>query len=308
MIPHRGTEITERKQCPPCSLLLCVFFYDPTEARRSQRENSASVFSEALCGISGIPGLRPSPESVIIRKNCFAANHLPERIGIMKETISYRVRRIISASIQQLTDVFENITPDTVAENVISETEEVIEDVRSELGRNIASRHMSSKRFSHAKAQHKDLSAKIEAALRENREDLAQIAVSRQLDIEAQMPVLESAEKELDERIKELEGYIAALEARKREMKAELREFRQTNAEFAGNMSADDPGGDFQSRISRAEFAFERVMEKQTGHSGDRTDLKEAGQLAELDDLVRNHRIQERLAHARAGMKGDSKR
>lgn len=222
----------------------------------------------------------------------------------MKETISYRVRRIISASIQQLTDAFENITPDTVAENVISETEDVIEDVRAELGRNIASRHMSSKRLSHAKAQHKDLSDKIEAALMENKEDLAQIAVSRQLDIEAQMPVLESAEKELDERIKELESYIATLEARK----AELREFRQTNAEFAGNMSADDPGGDFQSRICRAEFAFERIMEKQTGHSGDRTDLKRAGQLAELDDLVRNHRIQERLAHARAGMKGDSKR
>ncbi|OQY57797.1 MAG: hypothetical protein B6245_15185 [Desulfobacteraceae bacterium 4572_88] len=43
MIPHRGTEITEKKQC------LRVL--------------------RGFVWISGIPGLRPSPESVIIRKN-----------------------------------------------------------------------------------------------------------------------------------------------------------------------------------------------------------------------------------------------
>jgi len=78
MIPHRGTEITEKTE-PPCSLRLCAgFFYDPAQRHRDHREkqslrvlcgfvrdffmiphrgteitekNRASVFSAALCGI-----------------------------------------------------------------------------------------------------------------------------------------------------------------------------------------------------------------------------------------------------------------
>jgi len=61
MIPHRGTEITEKTE-PPCSLRLCAgFFYDHTEAQRSQRK------TEPPCSLRDI-GLLPSPESVIIKK------------------------------------------------------------------------------------------------------------------------------------------------------------------------------------------------------------------------------------------------
>ena len=65
MIPHRGTEITEKKQ----SLrVLCGFvrdfFYDPTQRHRDHREKQSL---RVLCGFVWDIGLRPSPESVIIR-------------------------------------------------------------------------------------------------------------------------------------------------------------------------------------------------------------------------------------------------
>ncbi|QTA90779.1 PspA/IM30 family protein [Desulfonema magnum] len=223
----------------------------------------------------------------------------------MKESISSRVRRIISGGIHQLIDAFENSAPEAVMESAILEVDGVIEDVRAELGKTLASKHMASKRLSEANHQHKELSTQIELAVRENREDLAEAAISRQLDIEAQIPVLESALGELNQKEKELEGFVRALRAKKREMKQELRQFRQCQAKSEVPASAspgENQGDDVQARLSRAESAFDRVLEKQTGLPGESTDLKTAAQLTELEKLVRKNRIQERLAAARTRM------
>jgi len=227
----------------------------------------------------------------------------------MKENISSRVGRIISGGVHQLIDAFENAAPEAVMENAIREIDGAIEEVRAELGKNMASRHMASKRLSEASGQHKDLEAKTDLALTENREDLAEAAISRQLDIEAQIPVLEAAIRGYDDKAKELEGYIAALQAKKREMRAELRHFRQSRQAGAevsvpGSGSENALKNDIRARVSRAESAFDRMLEKQTGLPGDATDMKTSAQLAELEKLSRSNRIQERLAAVKARMKG----
>lgn len=224
----------------------------------------------------------------------------------MKESIASRVGRIISGGVHQLIDAFENAAPEAVMENAIREIDGATEEVRTELGKNRANHHMASKRLSEANEQHKDLSAKTELAVTESREDLAEAAISRQLDIEAQIPVLETAIRDYDDTAKELEGYIAALQAKKREMREELRRFRHAQqAEASAPASGSKNGGDdVHARVSRAESAFDRVMENQTGLPGDSKDLKTAAQLAELEELSRNNRIQERLAAIRAKVKG----
>ena len=58
-----------------------------------------------------------------------------------------------------------------------------------------------------------------------------------------------------------------------------------------------------QSRLSRAESAFDRVMERQTNLPGTQTKVKTASKLAELEDLARKNRIQERLAEVKAKAK-----
>ncbi len=218
----------------------------------------------------------------------------------MKESIASRVARIISGSIHQLISAFENTATDAVMEKAILEIDDVIIDVRAELGKNAANKYMASKRLSDANEQHKDLSAKIELAIREKRDDLAEAAISRQLDIEAQIPVLESTISQLTKKEKELEGFISALQAKKREMKDDLRQFRLTRTE--SSVSADPPNdGDtsnleIHSRVTRAESAFDRVLEKQTQIPGMPADLKTSAQLMELENLSRKNRIQERLA------------
>ena len=64
-------------------------------------------------------------------------------------------------------------------------------------------------------------------ALTNERDDLAEAAVSNQLDIEAQIPILEHTITECGENERELEGYITALQAKKREMKDELKVYRE---------------------------------------------------------------------------------
>ncbi len=221
----------------------------------------------------------------------------------MNESISSRVRRIISGSIHQLIEAFENAAPEAVMEKAICEIDETVEELRAELGRNVANRHIASKRLSDAETQHKDLASKIELAVSENRDDLAEAAIVRQLDIEAQTPVLKSSVRELDEKGKELETFMVALQAKKREMKEELRQFRLAQAKSV-TPAGDCPSGDIHARISKAESAFGRVLEKQTGLPQDTGDMKTAGQLMELEALSRKKKIQDRLTAAKSRMKG----
>ena len=218
----------------------------------------------------------------------------------MKERLISRIGRLISGSFNAVMDSIESTAPETVMQEAIREIDVAIEDVRAELGRVIADKHLASNRLMAENKDHGELSERIELALKKNREDLAEAAVSRQLDIEAQIPVLEATIKDCGDQEKELEGYINALLAKKRQMQDAVREYRQSRVEKA----APEPGGsdktrspDVDRRVRGAESAFDRIMEKATGVPG-RTgqgDRETATRLAELESMARNNRIQERL-------------
>ncbi len=221
----------------------------------------------------------------------------------MKEKLTSRVGRIISGSVNALVDAVENKAPAIVMEEAIKEIDDAIDDVRSELGKVVATKHLANKRLMESNRKHEDLSEKAELAIKENREDLAETALSQQLDIEAQIPILESQINDLSSQEKELESFIAALQAKKREMRDELRIFRESKKEADATRSVSAGNGNtkassVESRVSRAESAFDRVIEKATGLAGTSgiTDHKTASQMAELEEMSRNNRVQERLA------------
>ncbi|MGD2119731.1 MAG: PspA/IM30 family protein [Chromatiales bacterium] len=228
----------------------------------------------------------------------------------MRENLTSRVGRIISGSLNALIDAMENAVPETVMQESIREIDAAIDEVRAELGKVIAARHLASTRLMEENRKHEDLAEKIELAIRENRDDLAEAAIASQLDIEAQIPVLEATVADCNNQETELEGYISALQAKKREMQDELKQFRAAQQEAAaigatGDSSATAAGGGVERRVEKAGAAFERVMESTTGVAGAvGTDRKTATQLAELDDMARKNRIQERLAAIKSGNKG----
>ena len=220
----------------------------------------------------------------------------------MRDKLTSRVRRVISGSFNAIVDAVENATPEIVMEEAIREVESVVEDVRVELGREIANKHLANSRLMQANQKHEELGGKIELAVNEKRDDLAEAAISQQLDVEAQIPILEAQISDLGTQEKELEGYISALQGKRREMQDELRLYRESRQEASSELgiSGAASGGTLshETKVGRAESTFERVLGKATGGTiaTGTPDRKTAAKLSELEDLSRQNRIKERLA------------
>ena len=219
----------------------------------------------------------------------------------MTDTIAGRVTRVVSGSVHALLDAVENAAPEVTMAQAVREVDRVIDDVRAELGRVEASKHLATTQLNKLNTDHEQLAAQIEAALGQSREDLARAGLEKQLNIEDQVPVLQKSLADQRDTGKELEGYVAALLAKKREMEQALRDYVATRASrTAGQGSAAGPAtgrGRSEDRVANAGAVFDRVLAKQTGLSGlTSAATGDAVKLRELQDLQRANRIEERLA------------
>ena len=86
-------------------------------------------------------------------------------------------------------------------------------------------------------------------------------------------------------------------------MQEDLRQFRESVKEsITASPSVSDSGvessGEVERKVAKAESAFERIAEKATGipGGGRPADRQTATKLAELEEIARKNRIQERLA------------
>lgn len=216
----------------------------------------------------------------------------------MAETLSARVGRVIAGSAHALLDRIEGAAPEAMMEQALREVDKVVDEVRHELGTVAANRYLAQQQHTELNRQHSQLAGQIEQAIEQAREDLARAAVARQLDIEAQVPVLERSLADLAGKEGELTGYVNALLAKRREMTAALESFRV--ASKAGGTSAAAAGGD--ARLDAATSAFDRIYQRQTGLSpaAAGASLEQAARLKELEDMVRHNQIEERLAKLKA--------
>lgn len=223
----------------------------------------------------------------------------------MADSLKSRVGRMIAGGMHALMDHIEDQSPVAAMEQVIREADGVIDDVRQELGQTSANRHLAQQQHAKLNGQHAALLEQIDAALAQGREDLARAAVARQLDIEAQIPVLEATLADLARQEAELHGYVGALLAKKREMEEALQAFRASRAaaQASTNTQGVATSRSAENRMDNITGSFDRIHERQTGLTG--TDqklvLKQAAQLRELDDLVRENKIAERMAQLKVG-------
>lgn len=223
----------------------------------------------------------------------------------MAETIASRVSRIIVGGAHALLDKAENLAPEAVMNQSIREIDQVIGEVRVDLGKAEATKHLVLSQFSKLNSEHEKLAEQLEMAVSQGRDDLASAAIARQTDIEDLLPVLQKSLDEQSERAVELESYVIALLAKKRELEQTLAEYLAALANQTASPSfVDTP--DRQARIEEAESSFGRVLTRQTGANLLTTGINgEASKLKELADMQRNNRIAERLAAAKASLGGE---
>lgn len=221
----------------------------------------------------------------------------------MTQILSSRVAKVIAASAHSLLDKWEDANPVAMLEQSTRELDQVTADVRTELGVAVANRHLTQQQHVRLNHEHTELAESISAALVAGKDELAKVAVARQIDIEAQLPILEASLVRLAGEEKELSAYVEALMGKKREMQRAVQEFESSRLE-ARSATANRAVKTMQTqaRAQAAQDAFDRTLQRQTGIEGlaRGATLDQASKLKELSDMVRDNKINERLAALKA--------
>lgn len=220
----------------------------------------------------------------------------------MSETLSNRVGRLISGGFHVLLDKAEDLAPMVAFNESVRELDKAIDEVRSELGKVVAQKHLATKNLNDENTRHESLNESIITAVNMGRDDLAQVGIAEQIDIEAKLPILENTIAECNDKEKELEGFIIALQAKRREIMTAIDNFQKT---MANNNQSVNPVSNLDKIAQKADKttnSFDRMMSRQTGFNHNTSANNNAQGLKELEELSRNNRINERLAKLKAGV------
>lgn len=227
----------------------------------------------------------------------------------MNETLSRRVRRLVSGGFHAVVDAAENLAPEAVMNENIREIERAIDEVRTELGKILAQKHLAAKKLADESNRHDMLGEQIQAALNAQRDDLAQAGVAEQMDIEARLLVLENTIADCAGQERELEDFIAALQSTRREMQQNLNDWKNAQNQVVGQDNkalTNNRLGKIAQQAEKSSDGFERILQRQGGMALNGVSAQ-ANSLKELEELSRNNRIAERLAALKAGQSKSSK-
>ena len=222
----------------------------------------------------------------------------------MSESLARRVARLVSGGFHAMLDKAEDCMPEAVMQENIRELERTIDEVRTELGKVLAQKHLATKKLADENNRHEQLAGQIAAALDAGREDLAKAGIAEQLDIEARLPVLEQSLADCSSQERELDAFVAALLAKKREMQAALDDWKRAQASIGGATSGGSADSNKIAQLERAAeqngVQFNRVLQRQGGIGIASPDAAQAAALQELSDLGREAQIAARLAALKA--------
>lgn len=221
----------------------------------------------------------------------------------MADNLRSRVARVIAGGAHALLDKIEDAAPVAVLEQSVRELDQVTGEVRAELGLVAANRHLAQQQHLRLNKEHDALGIALTTALQEVRDDLAKTAIARQIDIEAQLPILESSLGELSQQEKELSSFIDALMGKKREMQKAVQDLEASRRLAESTAMGRSTVSNAVVKAQSAQSAFDRTYQRQTGLSpaGHGATLEQTGKINELNQLVLDNKISERLAALKVG-------
>jgi phage shock protein A len=219
--------------------------------------------------------------------------------SFMAEPLHLRVRRILAARIEDAVSALERSGGPGVMREAVREVERVIDDVQSDRTAATARRLTAVRQEKMVQTHVAELAGKARFALEQGREDLAEAAISRQVDIEGQLAPLALAQSEAATEEARLDEALAALGARKAQMEQALKAWEQAHREAGTAQAAPASQARGERAVARAEEAFDRAMDGAGGIAFTRADATTLGKVAELDVLQRSAVVAERMAALR---------
>src|SRR5262252_789925 len=128
----------------------------------------------------------------------------------MAESIFMRVSRLLSATVEDVVDRMDQAGGDTVMREAIREAERAIDEVKAELESTMARRLQAARQQKMLTERAEELTTKAKFALGQGREDLAEAALSRQIDFEARAKDLDSLRRQGRDEEQRLEDGLSA--------------------------------------------------------------------------------------------------
>lgn len=214
----------------------------------------------------------------------------------MTETIFSRVARLLSARVEDSIDRMEQAGGVAVMREAIREVDRAIDDVRADHEAAAVRRLQAARQQKMLHERCGQLGEKAKFALAESREDLAQAAVSRQIDFEQEAGKLTKVQEGAHAEEVRLEESLVVLKARKLEMEDRLAALIVSKADAPmGSESALHPKPSVETKVARAEQAFDRAMGGSGGAGFTRADAQTIQRVAEIDSLQKNAAVAERM-------------
>lgn len=215
----------------------------------------------------------------------------------MAESIFTRVGRLLSARVEDNVDAMERANSDGVMRESIREVDRTIDAVRADRERAMTRRLQAARQQEMIARKVEELTGKARFAVESGRDDLAESALARQVDLEEQSTRLNEVQSLAREEEAKLEESLAALRGRKTQMQEALAAFDIARSD--ASMGGD--GGFAQScnverKVERAEAAFDRAMTGAGGVGFSRGDAATLNGVAELDTLQKGATVASRLA------------
>jgi phage shock protein A len=222
----------------------------------------------------------------------------------MAESVFLRVRRLLSAQIEDSVDNMERANSDGTMRESIREVDRTIDEVRSNQEKAMTRRLQAARQQEMIRKKGEELTGKAKFALQEGREDLAEGALARQVDLERQIEKLEQVQTLAREEETKLEESLASLRARKSQMEEALAAFSISRTEATmGGDGGFSQARDVDRKVERAEAAFDRAMTGAGGNGFTRGDAQAINRVAEIDTLHRGATVAQRLAALKQDIK-----
>ncbi len=226
----------------------------------------------------------------------------------MAEAFYMRAKRVVSVGIEETLDKVERASGTSLMRQAIREVDHAIDKVQREIDdatdRKVQAASQQQSTLKNAKLW----SEKAVFTISKGRDDLAEGALSRQMDLEAQSKRFEDIKVSSKKEAERLGESLTALKARRDEMNQELVEFEKAirETQLGGTEKADFERS-IERKVENAQRTFDRSMGLVAEVEGSSVDSAFAKNAAEIDKLQRDSEIEERMAALKKSAKSKGK-
>jgi phage shock protein A len=214
------------------------------------------------------------------------------------EGVVARIGRVMAGMAHSVVDMAEQANPEAVLTQALREIDGAIDEVRTELGKAKSEQMRVEARMKELEEERGALDERIDTAIKNGRDDLAEAGIARQLDIEAQANLLAGLRAESAAEIQKLESSLDAIRASRREAEERLADLKRTTAVAPDGTVMGGRDGSIEranAKVERAMSVASRITGVPSGPA-----VQDAAALQDLEAMHRENQIKERLAQLKA--------